>query len=358
MDKFECGNLWVAMLKTVESVTTGQPDKVCDQIADAIVDEYLRRDPNARLDLHVFGSHGMLMIGGEVESSADFDVGILAKKVYQEIGYPDDMEVFANLAAPSEEMQRVKSGVMDMVVINGYATNETRERLPRAVVFAHTLARRLDDLRKSDPAFSWMKPDGKVQIAMQGDRVEALTVLVGHHVSISERDVRTALLERVIIPFVGEEGIQIYINPIGPFTVCGFRADSGASGRKCGVDTYGGLIPHGDKSISGKDPMRAERAGAYLARLAACHLVEQGLATSALVNVVYTMGRPEPIHVHAVGMGEKSRGAKMDLTALIKQEFDFRPEAIVERLNLRQPIYQRTAVYGCFGREGFPWETL
>lgn len=349
------------MLKTVESVTAGQPDKVCDQIADAIVDEYLRRDPSARLDLHVLGSHGMLMIGGEVESSADFDVGTLAKKVYQEIGYPDDMEVFANLAPSSEEMQKVKSGVMDMVVVNGYATSETRERLPRAVVFAQTLARRLDDLRKTDPAFSWMKPDGKVQIAMEGNRVEAVTVLVGHQLSIHERDVRTAILERVIIPFIGEEGIQMYINPIGPFTICGFRADSGASGRKCSVDTYGGLIPHGDKSFSGKDPMRAERSGAYLARMAACDLVNQGLSTAALVNVVYTMGRGEPIHVHAVGMGKgkmpggAGSGSAGDLTAIVKKAYDFRPEAIVERLNLRQPIYQRTALYGCFGREGLPW---
>ncbi len=358
VDKLVYGNVGVVMLKTVESVMVGQPDKVCDQIADAIVDEYLRRDPNARLDLQVFGSRGMLMIGGEVESNADFDVGALAKKVYQEIGYPDDVEVFANLAALSEEMQQVKSGVMDTVVVNGYATNETRERLPRAVVFAHTLARRFDDLRKTDPAFSWMKPDGKVQIGMRGDRVEVVTVLVGHQISVNERDVRTALLERVIIPFVGEAGIQIYINPIGPFTVCGFRADSGASGRKCSVDTYGGLIPHGDKSLSGKDPLRAERAGAYLARLAACHLVQQELATAALVNVVYTMGRPEPIHVSAVGLSEKSRGAKMDLTAVVKKEFDFRPEAIVQRLNLRRPIYQQTAFYGCFGREGLPWETI
>ncbi|MBI5369751.1 methionine adenosyltransferase domain-containing protein [Candidatus Uhrbacteria bacterium] len=344
------------MLKTVESVTAGQPDKVCDQIADGIVDEYLRRDPKARLDLHVLGSHGMLMVGGEVQSEADFDVGALAKKIYQEIGYPDDMEVFANIAPSSEEMRQVKTGVMDTVVINGYATQETRERLPKAVVYAHTLARRLDDLRKTDPAFSWMKPDGKVQVAMQGDRVHTVTLLCGHHVSIGEREVRSALLERIVIPLVGEEGVQIYINPIGLFTVCGFRADSGASGRKVTVDTYGGLIPHGDKSLGGKDPLRAERSGAYGARAAACFLVGEGLATAALVNLVYTMGRAEPIHVHAVGMGEKSRGSKMDLTALIKTQFDFRPEAIVERFQLCQPIYQRTATYGAFGRAGLPWE--
>ena len=344
------------MFKTVESVTAGQPDKVCDQIADAIVDEYLRRDKNAHVDLNVLGSRGMLMIGGEVLSSADFDIGALAKKVYQEIGYTDDMEVFVNIEESSEEMRRVKTGVMDTVVVNGYATNETRERLPRAVVFAHSLARRLDDLRKTDPAFSWLRPDGKVQIVMNGSRVQAVTVLAGHHLNMKERDVQTAILERVVLPFVGEEGIQIYINPIGSFTIVGFRADSGASGRMTNVDTYGGLIPHGDKAFSGKDPFHAERAGAYLARTAARSLVDQGLVSSALINVVYTMGHAEPIYLNAVGTGEKTRGAKLDLTALIKKDFDFRPEAIVERLNLRQPFYQRSALYGCFGREGFPWE--
>ncbi len=344
------------MFKTVESVTTGQPDKVCDQIADAIVDEYLRRDKNAHVDITVLGSRGMLMIGGEVMSSADFDVSALVKKVYAEIGYTDDMEVFVNLEESSEEMRRVKTGVMDTVVVNGYATQETRERLPRAVVFAHSLARRLDDLRKTDPAFSWLRPDGKVQIVMNGNRVHALTVLASHHLNVKERDVQTAILERVVMPFVKEDGVQIYINPIGSFTVVGFRADSGASGRMTNVDTYGGLIPHGDKSFSGKDPFHAERAGAYLARAAAKALVDQGLVASALVNVVYTMGRAEPIYLSAVGTGEKSRGSKLDLTALIKKDYDFRPEAIVERLNLRQPFYQRSALYGCFGREGFPWE--
>ncbi len=345
------------MFKTVESVTAGQPDKVCDQIAEAIVDEYLRRDSESRVDIHVFGSQGMLMIGGEVQSHADFDVGALAKKVYQEIGYPDDIEVFANIAEPSEEMRRVKTGVMDTVVVNGYATNETLERLPRPVVFAHALTRRLDQLRKTDPKFSWMKPDGKVQIVMERDQIESLTLLCGHHVSIHERDVRSALLEALVIPFGGEEGMHVFINPIGSFTVCGFRADSGASGRKVTVDTYGGLIPHGDKSFSGKDPLRAERAGAYVARAAARSLVDQGLVANALVNVVYTMGRAEPVCLSAVGMGEKSRGAKIDLTALVKKTFDFRPEAIAERFRLKRPIYQQTAVYGTFGREEFPWES-
>ena len=198
------------MYKTVESVTQGQPDKVCDQIADAIVDEYLRRDKQARVDVNVMGSHGMMMIGGEVTSTADFDIGALAKKVYEEIGYHDDLEVFVNIETQSEEMKRIHNGVTDNVVVNGYATSETRELMPRAVVYAHNLARRLDDLRCTDPSFSWLKPDGKVQITMDGSRVRAVTILASHQVSMKNHDVQTALLERVLVP-VGRK-VQIFIN--------------------------------------------------------------------------------------------------------------------------------------------------
>ncbi|HLD20579.1 MAG TPA: methionine adenosyltransferase [Patescibacteria group bacterium] len=350
------------MKKTVESVTQGHPDKICDQIADAIVDEYLRRDKQARVDINVLGSHGMMMIGGEVTSTADFDLGALAKQVYAEIGYKDDVEVFVNIDTQSAEMKRVHNGVTDNVVVNGFATNETRELLPRAVVYAHNLARRLDDLRKTDPAFSWLKPDGKIQLTMDGDHVCGVTVLASHQVSIDEKDVKTALLERLLVPILGEDGVAMYINPIGTFIDAGFKADSGASGRKMTVDTYGGLIPQGDKSISGKDPSRVDRAGAYMARFTARYLVEQGLATSAMVSLVYSMGRAEPVHIHVTGMGGKMPGRAGsglqagDLTELLKKTFDFRPEAIAERLNLFQPVYRATAAYGHFGRAGFPWE--
>lgn len=343
------------MKKTVESTLQGQPDKVCDQIADAIVDEYLRRDREAHVDVNVMGSHGMLMIGGEVHSTADFDVGEIAKKVYADIGYTDEIEVFVNIEDQSNEMKRSAHGVQDTVVINGYATNETRERLPRPLVFAHNLARRIDDLRKTDPAFSWLRPDGKVQLMTEKDQVVGVTILASHHLNIKDQEVKTAILDRVVIPILGE-GIQIFINPIGSFTDVCFRGDSGVSGHKVHVDTYGGLIPHGDGVMIGKDPMRVERSGAYMARVAARYLVDQDLVQSAMVQVVYTLGRSEPIHLHVVGMGEKSHGSKTDFTNLIKQQFDFRPQAIVERLNLCRPIYQSTASYGCFGREGFPWE--
>ncbi len=343
------------MRKTVESTLEGQPDKVCDQIADALVDEYLRRDPEARVDVNVMGSHGMMMIGGEVASTADLDVGSIAKKVYADIGYTDEIEVFANIEDQSSEMKRAPHGAQDTVVVNGYATNETRERLPRGLVFAHNIARRIDDLRKMDPAFSWLRPDGKVQLMTEKDQVVGVTILASHHLNIKDQDVKHAILERVVVPILGE-GIQIFINPIGAFTDVCFRSDSGVSGHKVHVDTYGGLIPHGDGVMIGKDPMRVERAGAYMTRAAARYLVDQDLVQSAMVQAVYILGRSEPIHLHVVGMGEKSRGSKTDFTNLIKQQFDFRPEAIVERFNLRRPMYQSAAAYGSFGREGFPWE--
>lgn len=343
------------MRKTVESTLQGQPDKVCDQIADAIVDEYIRRDPEARVDVNVMGSHGMVMIGGEATSTADFDVGAIAKKVYADIGYTDEVEVFTNIEEQSQEMRRAPQGVQDTVIVNGYATNETRERLPRGLVFAHNLARRMDDLRKTDPAFSWLRPDGKIQLMTEKDQVVGVTILASHHLNIKDQDVKTAILDRVVIPILGE-GIQIFINPIGSFTDVCFRSDSGVSGHKIHVDTYGGLIPHGDGVMIGKDPMRVERAGAYMARAAARYLVDQDLVQSAMVQVVYTLGRIEPIYLHVVGMGEKTRGSKMDFTNLIKQQFDFRPEAIVERLDLRKPIYQSLASYGQFGRIGVSWE--
>ena len=345
-------------MKTVESVTQGHPDKVCDQIADAIVDEYLRRDTESHVDINVMGSHGMVMIGGEVNSKADFDVGALAKQVYNEIGYQDDIEVFVNVEDQSDEMKKVSKGASDTVVVNGYATRETRECLPRPVVYAHMIARRLDDLRRTDPAFSWLKPDGKVQLIMEKDKVHAVTLLASHQVSVNHKDVQTALLERLVMPVIGERGAKVFINPAGNFTICGFRADAGANGRRQAVDTYGGLIPHTDAGLSGKDPHTAVRAGTYMARHVAKYLVDQGLASSALINLVYTLGRSEPIHVHAIGMGEKSRGSRMNLTNLLREKFDFRLESIVERLDLLRPIYRSTAAYGHFGREGLPWEDV
>ncbi len=345
------------MPKAVESTLAGQPDKMCDQIADAIVDEYLRRDPKAQVDINVLGAHGMLMIAGEVDSTADFDCGALAAQVYKEIGYAEEIQVFVNLGERSPAMKEARARPSDTVVLTGYATRETREMLPRALVYAHTIARRVDELRNTDPAFQWLMPDGKVQLVMEGARVQSVTVLASHRDFIEPKDVQAAILDRVLNPVIGEEDAQVFVNPLGKFIVAGFAGDAGASGHKLSVDLYGGLIPSSDASLSGKDPGKVERAGTYMARAAARYVVAEGLAESAVVNVAYSLGRAEPVHLQVRGLAEKSRGAKMDLTNLIKQKFDFRPEAIVERLDLLRPIYFKTACYGHVGREEFPWET-
>lgn len=345
------------MPKVVESVMAGQPDKVCDQIADAIVDEFLRRDPDSRVDVKVLGSHGMVMVGGEVNSSADFDLSALVKQVYRDTGYTDEVEVFVNVESSSDEM-KMAHGATDTVVVNGYATRETREYLPLPLVYAHSLARRIDDLRRTDPLFSWLGPDGKVQVVAEKKKIVGITLLAQHAADMESRDVQTRLLDRVIAPIVGEVGVQIFINPLGPFTIAGFHADTGVSGRKPSVDFYGGLIPHGDGSLSGKDPCKAERAGAYMARFIAKNLVAQGLAESLFVSLAYTMGRSEPIVIDVKAAGTKTRGTTLDFSNLVKQQYDLRLEAIAERLDLKKPRYRTTAVYGHFGKDGLPWETV
>jgi len=295
----------------------------------------------------------MLMIGGVVASQADFDLAELAKKVYREIGYQDEIEVFVNLNPGSRPSEESDGG---MAVVHGYATRETREMLPRPFVYAQNLVRRLDDLRLADPAFAWLRPDGKVQLMMEQDNLRVLTVLAAHAANISHKEVQAAILERVLEPSLDVKGAQLNINPTGPITVYGLQAESGGSGRKITADTYGGLIPFGDSTLSGKDPHQAARAGAYMTRLAARYLVKTGLATAAVVKAAYVPGRAEPAYLEAQGLGDKSRGAKLDLSAIVNKEFDFRPAAIVERLGLERPLYQAAAAYGHFGRSGFPWE--
>lgn len=339
------------MPKAVEALTAGHPDKICDQIADGIVDEYLRRDPDSRLDIKVLGSHGMMMIGGEVNSTADFDVAGLAKQIYREIGYLDEIEVFVNVEESSSEIKKT-SGSLDTVVVNGYATRETREFLPLSLVLAQGLVRRLDDLRKLDPSFHWLGADGKAQVVMDGKKVTAVTLLAGHAIDVAPLDVQARLLERVITPIIGGEDAKIFINPIGPFSIQGFQSEAGLSGKRSAADFYGGLIPHGDSSPIGKDPRRAERAGAYMARFVAKQLVKEGKADSVVVSLTYTLGRNEPIMIEVKASG----GDRKELLDHVKQNFNFNLDNIVEKMDLKKPRYRALAVCGPFGHDGLPWE--
>ncbi len=336
-------------MKVVQACTEGHPDKVCDQIADAIVDEYLRRDPMSRVEISVMGSHGMLTIGGCVASEADFDAGELARRVYHEIGYTDDIEPFVNIETHRSTF--ASSGTHSTMFVHGYATRETREMLPTPVVFANAIARRLDEYRKNDPRFSWIRPDGKVQLIMNGEHVKALTVLLQHDESVDHRSVQGSVLEHIIEPILGSlNGAFLSVNPVGHFREGGLGHDTGASNRKIGDDTYGHLIPFGSAKLSGLDPARTERAVAYLARFAAKWIVQKEHVANCLVRVATSLGRAEPVLVEA------KTGDGRDVSELVKAEFDFRPDAIMERLDLRKPIYRATSTYGQFGKVGLPWE--
>ncbi len=341
------------MLKAVEAPLAGHPDKVCDLLVESVVDEYLRRDLLSKMDIQALGSNGMLMLGGVVDSRADFDVSDIAKQAYAGLGYTEPIELFVNLERPSQERLRTPrvTGASGTAIIYGYATRETRELMPRSVVYANSLARRIDDLRHTDTRFSWLRPDGKVQLAMQGDKVVSVTVIAAHTEDMDTTQVQSLLLEHAVVPVLGDlEGVKVFINPVGPFTSGGFTLNAGVSGRKILSDTYGGLLPHGGVAMVGKDPLKPSRAGAYMARFAARELVKDGLAANLLITVVYTVGLEEPISLCARG------GDGTDLSKIVQERFDFRPEAIVERFNLRRPLYAACANYGMFGREGVPWE--
>jgi len=342
-------------MKTVESVTEGHPDKVCDQIADAILDAYLTRDPLSRVAIEVFGSHGAVMIGGEVTSEAEVDPAQVARAVYKEVGYDDDIEVFTNIEEQSADIARGvdTGGAGDQGIMYGYATAETPEFLPAPVVFAHRLAWGLGNLRRHHPEFAWLRPDGKTQVTIDGDRITAIVVSTQHAKGTDQQKIREQLVERLIVPVVGSvDRAEVLINPTGSFEIGGFNADTGLTGRKIMVDTYGGIIPHGGGAFSGKDPSKVDRSGAYMARFAAKNIVANGVAKNCLVTVAYAIGREEPVMLVA------KAGDGRDLSAYLRENFDFRPRAIIERLGLRRPIYRQTAAYGHFGRDEFPWEHI
>lgn len=339
---------------TTESVTSGHPDKVCDQISDAILDACLQEDPKARVAVETFGSHGTLMIGGEVKTSANFDVEKIARQVYADIGYTDDLKVLNTIARQSPDIaQGVDTGgAGDQGIMYGYATDETPEFLPRGVVLAHSLARRLEKLRR-DGTLTWLKPDGKTQVTISnGDILTALTS-TQHAEEVSQEEIREKLIEHLFTPVLGSvENIEILVNPTGKFVLGGFTADAGLTGRKIQVDTYGGIAPHGGGAFSGKDATKVDRSAAYMCRFVAKNLVANGYGKKVLATVAYAIGRAEPVMVEAFDDTGKN------LTEIVNKNFDFRPRAIIERLGLNRPIYRETAAYGHFGVEGRPWEEV
>ena len=346
---------------TVESVTNGHPDKVCDQISDAILDAMIEQDPFSRSGVETFGSHGALMIGGEVRTKAKVDFEKIARKVYRDIGYTDKLEVIVRVAKQSGDiaMGVDTGGAGDQGIMYGYATSETKEMLPKGVVLAHALARRLEKLRR-DGTLKWLKPDGKTQVVIdqKGNVVNALCS-TQHDAKVSQEKIREELVKHLFRPVLGTtKDIEILVNPTGQFIQGGFMADAGLTGRKIQVDTYGGLMPHGGGCFSGKDSTKVDRSAAYMCRFVAKNLVANGYGKKVLVSVAYAIGRAEPVMVEA--FDDKGK----NLTSVVNKHFDFRPAAIIERLDLRRPIYRATAAYGHFGLPAGtkasqrPWEKV
>ncbi|OGM99382.1 MAG: methionine adenosyltransferase [Candidatus Yanofskybacteria bacterium RIFCSPHIGHO2_02_FULL_41_29] len=338
---------------TVESVTSGHPDKVCDQISDAILDECLKQDPQSRVAVEVFGSHGTLVIGGEVTTRAVADYQKVARDLYKSIGYEDELEIISRVVQQSPDIAKGvdNGGAGDQGIMYGYATSETPEFLPRPVVLVHQLAKKLETLRRENPKFSWLGPDGKTQITCHNNSIDTVLVSCQHDPSIDNKTISSSIRDSVIIPVIGDiSGIKILVNPSGLFTIGGFTADTGLTGRKIMVDTYCGLVPHGGGCFSGKDSTKVDRSGAYMARYVAKQIVARGIADECLVSVAYAIGKAEPLMVEA------HDGRGNDLSAYAQKSFDFRPLAIIEHLGLRNPIFLNTASYGHFGRKEFPWE--
>lgn len=345
---------------TVESVTSGHPDKVCDQISDAILDACLAEDPMSRVAVETFGSHGHLFIGGEVTTRAKVDYAKIARAVYKKIGYtkPLDIKVVIAEQSPDIAMGVDTGGAGDQGIMYGFASNETAEHLPIGVVLVHKLAEGLEKLRK-DKKIKWLRPDGKTQVTYIDGKLKTILVSCQHDKKVSQAEIKKALIAKLVNPIVKKvtgklppKDATILVNPTGSFIPGGFEADAGLTGRKIMVDTYGGLAPHGGGAFSGKDLTKVDRSAAYMTRFVAKNLVANGYAKECLVSVSYAIGKVEPLMISAID--EKGR----NLSKIISEKFDFRPKAIIERLGLRRPIFAQTAAYGHFGKKGLPWEEI
>jgi len=339
---------------TVESVTNGHPDKICDQISDTILDAYLEQDKDSRVAVECFGAHGALVIGGEVTSNAKIDVKKIAADVYKKIGYNDVLDMTTHIISQSQDIaQGVDTGgAGDQGIMYGYATDETDVFLSRGVVLAHQLARSLEKLRTSGE-IAWLEPDGKTQVTVKNGSVQSVLVSTQHKEDVTQDDIREMLIKKLILPIIGEiEDKNIFVNPTGKFVIGGFTADTGLTGRKIMVDTYGGLIPHGGGCFSGKDASKVDRSGAYMARFVAKNIVANGYAKECLVSIAYAIGKREPLMVRVIDENGTS------LESIVNKNFDFTPQAIRERLQLNQPIFAKTAAYGHFGKKSLSWEDI
>ena len=383
-------------LFTSESVGEGHPDKVCDQISDAILDRCLQLDPECHVACETFATTNFALCGGEIgfqtgsKEEQDKNAAIIAKeaeeiarKVICQIGYDDDALLFNGntcefvnkLHAQSSDINQGvvgkgldeyegQQGAGDQGMMFGFACNETPELMPAPVMYSHQLLLKATELRKSKK-ISWLRPDAKSQVTIEYEghkpvRIDAVVISHQHDPEVSQEEIRKTVIEQIINPVLEPTGLldsntKIYVNPTGKFEIGGPNGDSGLTGRKIIVDTYGGMGRHGGGAFSGKDPSKVDRSAAYMARYIAKNIVAADLAERAEVQLAYAIGVPYPVSIFVDTFGtEKVDSAK--ISAAVNKVFDCTPAGIVKTLNLKQPIYQKTASYGHFGRAEFPWE--
>ena len=366
-------------LFTSESVTEGHPDKVCDKVSDAILDEFLKGDPDSRVAVETMTTTDFVGIAGEVTSKAKFDIEQLIRKTITEIGYndpelkfdSDSCDVMIKLDTQSPDIsqgvtaaENKEQGAGDQGLMFGYATNETEELMPLPILMAHKLTKKLTDVRKNGE-LTWVRPDGKSQVSVRYEddkpkQLEAIVISTQNSPDISHDEITKQIIEHVIKPVCGQlwtDDIKIHVNPTGNFVIGGPHGDAGLTGRKIIVDTYGGMGRHGGGAFSGKDPSKVDRSACYMCRYVAKNIVAAGLADRCEVQVAYAIGVAEPVSLMVSTFGT-NKISEDDIEKLVKKHFDMRPAEIVKKLDLKKPIYQKTAAYCHFGRNEseFGWE--
>ncbi|OEF27760.1 methionine adenosyltransferase [Vibrio rumoiensis] len=365
-------------LFTSESVSEGHPDKIADQISDAVLDAILEQDPKARVACETYVKTGMVMVGGEVTTSAWVDIEEITRETVREIGYvhsdmgfdADSCAVLNTIGKQSPDINQgvdkadpKDQGAGDQGIMFGYATNETPILMPAPITYSHLLVKKQAEVRKSGK-LNFLRPDAKSQVTFQYDQgkivgIDAVVLSTQHCDSISTPDLREAVMEEIIKPVLPAEWLnketKFFINPTGRFVIGGPMGDCGLTGRKIIVDTYGGAARHGGGAFSGKDPSKVDRSAAYAARYVAKNIVAAGLADRCEIQLSYAIGVAEPTSIMVETFGTEKVPTDIIVEA-VRQHFDLRPYGLQEMLNLLQPIYKKTAAYGHFGREEFPWE--